>query len=206
VKAGPVTVRRLGIGLAVAAALLSSACAAGQHAQTADEKATLDGTDVSIGSIDLRALAVEPPVTNDYAPGSSPALKLVIVNSGATDDRLTGITSPLIGGWGAFTSKSAAAAAANPDPAATSAPRPIHSVTIPHGSRVSWGTPGAAGSLLLLDTKQTIYPGTDISLTFSFANAGTKTFSVPVQLTNGISNPSYIPAPPSDSGGTSDFG
>src|SRR5690242_13066644 len=94
-----VTARRIGIALAVAAGLLTPAGAAGQHAQTADEKPGLDGTNASVGSIDLRGLAIETPTTAVYAAGSAMPLKLVIINNAQTDDQLTSITSPDIKGW-----------------------------------------------------------------------------------------------------------
>src|SRR4051812_20716692 len=48
----------LGIGLAVAAALLTSACAAGQQAATANAKTTLDGVNADLGTIHIRGLVI----------------------------------------------------------------------------------------------------------------------------------------------------
>jgi hypothetical protein len=121
VNAEPVTVRRLGIGFAVAVALLTSACAAGQQAQTADERATEAGTEATLGSIGLRGLLIDAPAgtTPYYRPGSDASVKLVIVNSGNQPDRLTGITSSAFGDWGAFATPAEADAveAANQTPA-----------------------------------------------------------------------------------------
>lgn len=92
------------IGLTLGAALISSACAAGQLAQTADQKASIDGVDKSLGSIDLRAVAIQAPQTGTpaYRPGTAAQLIIVFVNDGAGPDTLTSITSPAIGGWAAF--------------------------------------------------------------------------------------------------------
>jgi hypothetical protein len=108
VNAEPVTVRRIGLGLAVAAALLTTACAAGQQAATANEQATLDGVNRTLGSIALRGLAIEAPAATSYAPGSSARLRLVIVNTGETTDKLTSITSSAASGWAAYRTIAAA--------------------------------------------------------------------------------------------------
>jgi hypothetical protein len=67
-------------------------------------------------------------------------------------------------------------------------------VTIGPGQRVSWGVPEAEGALLLLGLKRQLYPGTTVSITFTFAEAGSVTVAVPVQLS---SNPtsSVLPVP-----------
>ena len=138
-----VLVTRIGVGLAVAAALLTSACAAGQHAQTANEKPTINGTNASVGSIDLRAIVIEPPsgTTPYYPSGSDMALKIVIVNNATQPDELTSITSTAVSDWGAFTTTadadavvaanaaaqaptSAPPSAASTAPQSTSAPSP----------------------------------------------------------------------------------
>jgi copper(I)-binding protein len=122
--------RRFGVGLAVSVALVTSlllsACAAGQSAQTANEKPTLDGTYASVGNIDLRGLAVEAPNGRRpyYAAGSDARIKLVIVNSGQKADSLTSITSPAAGAWGAFASSSDANAAMAADTSPRSTPTP----------------------------------------------------------------------------------
>ena len=69
---------------------LTSACAAGQIAQTANQKPTLDGTEANVGNIGLRGLAIVAPGATFYPVGSNARVRVVIVNSGATGDRLTG--------------------------------------------------------------------------------------------------------------------
>lgn len=128
-RAEPVTARRIGVGLAVVAALLTAGCAAGQDAQTADEKPTLDGTNASVGAIDLRGLAVEPPAgpTTYFPTGSDLSVRLVLVNNSQQPDQLTSITSPAVSDWGAFASSADADAvmsAQTATPSATPTPPP----------------------------------------------------------------------------------
>ena len=205
-----VTARRIGIALAVAAALLSSACAAGQHAQTADEKPSLDGTNASVGAIDLRGIAIEAPSgsTVYYPAGADMQLKIVIVNNAEQDDQLTSITSPAIRGWGAYETTADADAvlnahAASSAPASgttTDAPLPSaqKSVPIVGNGRVGYSTPEAKGALLLFGATKSIYSATSIPLTFTFANAGQVTVQVPVALSSAPPS-SVVPEPSTSS-------
>jgi hypothetical protein len=205
VSAQRVTARRIGVALTVAAALLTSACAAGQHAQTADEHSTIDGTSADVGGINLRGLSIEAPSgsTAYYPPGADVQVKLVIVNNAQQADQLTSITSPAFRSWGAYQSTadadaviSAHAATSSPPPSASAAPLPTpqQAVTIVGNGRVGWATPEATGALLLVSAKKSIYPATTIPVTFTFANAGTVTVQVPVALSSSPPS-SVIPAP-----------
>jgi hypothetical protein len=241
--------RRLGLAVAIAAALITSACAAGQDAQTAVEHPAIDGTEADVGSMNLRGLVIEPPrgSTPYYATGADAPVKLVVVNSGSSTDKLTSITSSAISDWGAFASAADASAVASSSPAtagsstpagsssasgssssasgssssaaggssagaSTSAsassstpaatpsalPTPQKSISIAAGSRVSWGTPDAKGVLLLLHVTKRLYPGAAVSLTFTFANAGSVTVMVPVGLSS--SPGTAVVSPPSSTG------
>ncbi|WP_375491286.1 hypothetical protein [uncultured Jatrophihabitans sp.] len=111
---------RVCCGLAIASTLVGSACAAGQHAQTADQKPTLDGTEASVGQLDLRGIAIAaPPSGVSYAPGTSAQLHLVVANNGQSPDQLTSITSSAITAWGSYSSPAAAQAAQEPSPSST---------------------------------------------------------------------------------------
>jgi copper(I)-binding protein len=241
--------RTLGVGIAVATALLASACAAGQRAVTAAEKPTLQGTDAQVGSIHLLGFLIEAPSGSapSYAAGDSAQVKLVLVNTGSKPDTLVSISSPAISDWGAFKSTSDAAAVLEPSRSSTPSPSPTSSaasptrtrtktktsspttsasgsasdttapstssagssasttsaapsplptpdkqVVIPPGSRVSWGTPESTGVLALLHLTKKTYPGTTISLTVRFAQAGSITLDVPVAL-SGSPNTTPIP-------------
>lgn len=192
-EAAQVTVRRVGIGLAAVAALLTSACAAGQQAQTATEKSTLDGTYAKIGNITLGGLSLVSPAAGNWPKGSDAPVRVVIANDGQQPDTLTSITSPSIAGW--QVSGSAAAARVSAAAGATATPSGSStSVTVPAGKRVSFGVPEAKGTLRLTGLKQTLYPGSSISMTFTFRRAGTVTTDVPVQL-SAIPQQSIIPGP-----------
>lgn len=188
--------RRIRIGAAVVAALLTGACAAGQQAQTADESPTLDGTNADVGHMALRGLAIEPPHGVAYQKGSTATVRVVIVNRGHSPDRLTSITSPAASGWAAYGGKAAGAtAASSPAPEVL---KPLSSVTVAPGARVSFGVPEATGSLLLTQVKQPLYAGAQISLRFTFADAGSVAVQVPVQLSTNA--PTVILPGPSATG------
>ena len=182
--------RTAGFGaIAVAAALLTSACAAGRVAQTENQRPSITGANAQVGAIAIRDLTVVAPQGTSYPKGSALRLVGVFVNNGTSSDALTGITSASFTSWGAYSSITAgdevvADAAASSSAAATSsAPQASQSVPIAGNSRVSYGVPDATGSLLALGTKAVIYPGTLVSMTLTFSRAGTITVGVPVNIT-----------------------
>lgn len=203
--AEPVKMRRVGIGLAIIAALLTAGCAAGQQAQTAAAKTTLDGTNADLGPIKLRGLVIEAPsgAETSYAPGTAALVKLVIVNTGDLEDRLTSITSPAFKDWGAYASPTeagAVASAATALPTGSTSPLPTaqKSIAVAPGSRVSWGTPEATGALLLLQATKQLHPASTVPVTFTFANAGSVTVATPVSLSSAPPT-AVIPAPSTSS-------
>jgi hypothetical protein len=200
--------RTLGIGLAVAAALLVSACAAGRQAATANQKNTLDGVNADLGMIHIRGMVVDAP-TLFYKSGTSATVKVVLVNSSRTQsDLLTSITSPVLSDWGTFNntadagavlaadaSKSPSAGTSkSPSSSASALPAPGHQILIPAGARTSYGTPESTGALVFLEFTRDVYPGTTIPVTLRFAQAGTITISVPIALSNST-NTSPIATP-----------
>ncbi len=218
--AHPVTVRRLGIAVTAFVALLTSACAAGQHASTAEQLPSLDGANGSVGSINLRGIAIEAPsgTTAYYPVGSDLAVKLVLVNNGTRGDRLISISSPAVTDWGSFATTSDASAVieahsspsaspsktrsgrANPSGTTIPLPTPAQSIAIDAGSRTSWGTPESKGALLLTHTTKPLYPGATIPLTFQFENAGSVTLAVPIALSRSAYT-SVLPVPSSSIAG-----
>jgi copper(I)-binding protein len=208
VEAAQGTVRRAGIGLALAATLVASACAAGQKAQTADENESLDGTTARIGSITLAGLAIQSPAAPTWPKGSDAPLRVVIANSGRQADTLTSVTSPGFTGWQTFASGADAAAAAagagagapssslgaSGSSSASGSSGSSTSIAIPAGGRASFGVPESERVLRITSVKQTLYPGSTIAVTFTFQHAGTVTAQVPVQL-SGSPQSSVIPGP-----------
>jgi hypothetical protein len=135
--------RTLGIGLAVVAALLTSACAAGQHAHTAEEQSTTNGVSGDLGSLHIRGLVIEAPLGPSYGSGDNAMVKMVIVNVGETDDQLKNISSPAFADWGAFNSTADADAVLSPAPSsstpdtASSSASPSATHTSRHSSSAS---------------------------------------------------------------------
>jgi copper(I)-binding protein len=77
-------------------------------------------------------------------------------------------------------------------------PAPSRSITVASDSRVSWGTPDAKGALLLMQSTKAIYPGGLITLTFTFARAGSVTVDVPIGMV-AFPSTSVVPAPSTSS-------
>lgn len=117
------TRRRLAVGvLAVCAALATSACAAGQQAQTAQETPVVDGIGGQAGSIALRDVAIVHPSSGpSYQKGSPAEITFVAVNSGQQDDQLVGVTSPAASGAKLFADETSAVQSLNAAPGAPSA-------------------------------------------------------------------------------------
>ena len=80
-----------GLGLA----LLLSGCGAGQITQTDTQVAAVNGASGNAGPIAVRGAELAYPGGQGvYQPGSNAELIVTIVNTGVTDDTLTGISSP----------------------------------------------------------------------------------------------------------------
>jgi copper(I)-binding protein len=167
---------RVRLAIAVSVALLVSACAAGQQAQTVQETPVNDANDANVGDIAIRAVAVRTPSGNFYPKGSSAEMQVVIVNVGSKPDALTSITSPAFSGWRS-TSKGGTATG-------VSASQGSQRVTLPPGNRVSFGVPDATRVLEVTGIKENLWPGTVIRVTFAFQQAGTKLVFVPIQLSS----------------------
>lgn len=179
------------LGLAVLATALTAGCAAGQLAQTSEQKASLDGTNATVGQIGLRGLAIAAPAGGpSYDTGAAAALDVVLVNSGSKADKLTSVTSSAFGGWGSYSAADAKTAQA----AGASAAAGTQSIALEPGARVPYGVPDAKNVLLLLKSTGKLYPGTSVPITFTFASAGTITVTVPVKLSDG-GGTLTVPAP-----------
>src|SRR5664279_425663 len=75
----PVSAHRAAL-VALSAAALTAACAAGQHAATSVEKPSLDGTQGQVGSILLEGVALHAPTARSYPGGADVPLAVYIVN------------------------------------------------------------------------------------------------------------------------------
>jgi copper(I)-binding protein len=222
VKAKASIARRMGIGLvATCAALLTASCAAGQHAATANESPAIDGTSGLVGSIHLAAVALKAPPVSCYLPGGDAALTLVIVNVGHSADTLSTVSSPRFKSAIVAASPDDAASYLQAEPGTGScAPTPSGSASspavvvppsqpLPAPAKPQSIAPGQSLQLGVTDTGAdapsgpvvvlrgltggALYAGTSIPVTFSFADAGDVTLTVPVQLSV-APNSSTIPA------------
>jgi copper(I)-binding protein len=90
--------RRLAAAVAVGAtALLATACSAGQTAQTAMERSTVDGAAADVGTVALRNVRVAYPSNGRYTSGSSASLEFSAVNTGMQEDELISVRADLAG-------------------------------------------------------------------------------------------------------------
>jgi periplasmic copper chaperone A len=184
------------IASALAGLFLTSACAAGQIAATAEVQATLDGVNRTLGPIGLHGLSLGAPTEGpSYPAGSNIPINMVLVNSGNKPDKLVGITSSLAKSWSSY-SKADANLVLNA-PGARHAPG-AQSVTIPPGSQIASGAVYGK-QLVLLGTSRRIWPGNTVTVVFQFQNAGTIRVPVPVHLTEGERTGLTVPSETSPS-------
>jgi hypothetical protein len=198
--------------VALSAVVLTAACAAGQQAQTANEKPSIDGTQGSVGSIQLSNVALRTPPTNSYPSGSSVPMSVYISNSGQSGDTLTSVTSTEFSGWDVVPTESVqtsapASPSTAPSSSTASAPTSGRPQQIGAGLAVGFGLTnltasggGSTDTVLLtgLASKSApLYPGMSVKVTFTFAKAGQTTLTVPVQISakpnTQTLRPSYSP-------------
>lgn len=72
-------------------------CAAGQQAQTAEQRPTIDGNNAEIGPLALRNIAIEYPDNGLYRRGAVARLRLLIANTGNASDELTDVRTDVAG-------------------------------------------------------------------------------------------------------------
>jgi copper(I)-binding protein len=212
--------RTLGIvALAVAAMVGLAGCAAGQHAETAEETPAIDGTFLRIGVIDVQAAAVVAP-DKSWPQGGSAPLQLVLINSGLQNDALTQVTTDAASSVVFFRNgtvvstattsstgtPSAGGAATLPGtPASSPITLPVEptidSISIAPGERVSIGMAATDQAIVLQGLTRQLYPADSLHLTFTFQHAGSGTLAIPVHLGQAPSNrPTLDVSPPADEG------
>jgi copper(I)-binding protein len=181
--------RRIRVGVAAAGALLVLAgCAAGQHAQTAEETPVVDGVAANAGPMALRAVAVAPPVGGSYSKGGDAPVQLVIVNDSANSDQLVRVTTPIAGDVRLFPNAAAATG--------TTASAALQSLSFPRGQATSIGFADSEPVIQLQNLTQQLFPAQSFPITFEFATAGSVTFSIAVHLVPGPSSTPTINVSP----------
>lgn len=151
--------RRRSLLAAVVATIALSGCAAGQISQTAQEVASIDGGNATVGDIGVRNALLATPAGPNYAQGSNVSLLVLLANTGIATDTLTGMSTP----------------------AAGQVTLPQSGVPLPGQTNVTVG--GEGGTVITLNglTRALCY-GQSIPLTFSFQKAGQLTLNVPIQI------------------------
>nr|WP_275889310.1 hypothetical protein [Nakamurella flavida] len=146
-------------GVAAAAALALSGCAAGQISQTAQQVAAIDGANADTGSISIRnVLLAEPERTNGYPAGSDARVLLYVSNIGLNADTLTSVSSSVAG-------------SATIDGTAEVPPQTLVDMATDTGVQIA-----------LEDLNRDVFFGQSIPVTFTFENAGSMTVQVPVEV------------------------
>jgi copper(I)-binding protein len=70
-------------------------CAAGQQAQTAEQRPTVNGANVNLGSLAIRNVTLDYPEEGVYEEGSDARLQMVVVNEATSGDALIEVRSPV---------------------------------------------------------------------------------------------------------------
>jgi copper(I)-binding protein len=190
-------------------ALGIAGCSSGQATQTDQMPPAVNGNTGDVGDIALRDIVIAYPANDSYREGDDAPLTLAIVNTGGTDDELTAVSSPASGtvellGDTTVPARSAlsvvvpdaSATSTEPSPSSTSA-EPATESSEPSGSAESSGSaepsesaessevtaaPDVVGtlSILLRDLTADLPMGKNVPITFSFAEAGEITITVPI--------------------------
>jgi len=175
------------LALAAGAALTLSACGAGQISQTATQVAAINGNSGNVGQIALRNVHVIYPDSEEYSlePGGKAALGFSIVNLDPyTPDKLTGISTDFAAaatGVGDLEIPPGRSVVAGlpPAEAAEAEELVVDESPKPAGDEEEPDT-AVPVAVELTGLKEGVRPGLTIPVTFTFAEAGDVTISVPV--------------------------
>ncbi|MBS9374089.1 hypothetical protein [Rhodococcus sp. B50] len=175
------------LALAAGAALTMSACSAGQITQTSTQVAAINGSNVDAGSLALRNVHVIYPDSEEYSiePGGTALLGFTIVNLDPyVGDNLTGISTdfaasvtgtpievPPQSSVVAGVSEANAALVEEVD----ESPRPNSTEETPSPAPAA-----VVNNVELVNLSEGVRPGLTIPVTFTFAEAGDVTLSVPI--------------------------
>ena len=205
--------------LVAAGGVVLAGCHAGQQAQTAEQRPTIDGTDAQVGSLALRGMLIEYPEGGRYAQGDDARLRMVVVNESRDADALveartdaaervtfapaaaepTASAAAGAAQSGTATATGTASPTASPGPPQTQAPAGGTSpettarIEIPPNSAVTFRDSGPAVTLVGLTRELRAAEIVRITLVFAKAGAVTADVAVAVPLS---------PIPPAPTVGT----
>lgn len=135
------TSRSVLAGLVVVGGIVLVGCGAGQIAQTAQQRPTVDGQQAQVGQIGIRDAALEYPSSGLYERGADARLRMVVVNSGPSPDVLTSVSSTAAGDVTISQGTSAGATGTASPSAAASSSGPATFSSSPTPSGTASGTP-----------------------------------------------------------------
>ncbi|MBI1759267.1 MAG: copper chaperone PCu(A)C [Actinobacteria bacterium] len=184
------TTRAAGLAALALAGLFTTACSAGQTAQTSVERSAVDGASGTAGSIALRNVRLAYPASGRYQAGSNAALAFAAVNSGLKDDSLVSIRTDAAAGVSLMAAPSTTSGTTTGARPAALAP-----VLIPAGQLVTFGADGVGIQLVGLTSQ--LRSAQNVPITFSFASGGSVTINVPVTTPE-----TEVPRPPSGTSGS----
>ena len=144
------------------AAVALTACGAGAQPLTYEERNSASATELSVGELELREVAVEGPEEFVHEAGETLEVSLVVINSTNEEDALVEVTTD----------------------AATSVElledgRSVDELTVPARGALREGT------LSLVDTTRELRAGEYVELTLRFEGNGSETLLVPVRSAPG---------------------
>lgn len=138
------------VALVAAGGVALAGCSAGQQAQTAEQRPTMDGTNAQAGQdVALRDIAIEYPEGGLYEQGSDARLRMVVVNEGLQSDALVEVRTDAAervvfrAAGEAGTAEGTATAAPEPTATPTATATPTGT---PTGSPPASGSPTPSGS------------------------------------------------------------
>lgn len=190
----------VGLGLAglALAGLALAGCSAGQITQTSNQVTTVDGASGQIGPISLADITLSYPDSGEWSEGSSPELQFTITSTSLQADTLESVSSDAADRGMINTSPTGAtttpeATSAESTPTTDTGPEAAETSDAP-GSGVASGASGtlevpAQGlirvpndevEVTLEGLTEKLLPTQSIPVTFTFAQAGEVTISVPV--------------------------
>jgi copper(I)-binding protein len=196
--------RRRAIAIAVAGvfavAPMVSACAAGQHPQSALPSQLAEGVNASAHLVDIRnAFLLGPAPGERLSQGGSMPLYAWFVNRTATPDRLVAVEAPGIAGSveiaGGAVTLPPGGLVATKQTAAPAAVAPVAPPVAPPKTPTPAASPAAPSSAVILrNLARPFDGGEDVHLTLHFQQAGVITLDVPVVTQDGY-YATYSPAP-----------
>lgn len=143
-------------------ALALTACGAGFQPLTYEERNSADATELSIGELEIRELAVEAPEEFAHDAGETLEVSMAVINTTAEEDALVEVTTD---------------AAASVE--LLEEGREVDELVVPAQGALMDGT------VSLVDTTRELRAGEYIELTLRFEGNGSETLMVPVRTPEG---------------------